>query len=220
MAVTSTDLDEHGQPVKARRVTSTGGNTPPPAAPQPTLQPARPSSKPRPIPVGGCVEWIGWIGLYLGVAAFAGVIWAINGGYSVRGLQVIAYAFNEAGVLAWAWISALQFQIPVGDLPGISELQPVIPWAGVVAASLLQTSVLTLRILHQRTPPALVVAAGLFSLYDYGTTFFGLETAAWLQDAPFLFVAIFGLILSFIIEIIASFLIGKAVEAMRNRRGG
>jgi len=95
--------------------------------------------------------------------------WAVNGGYSVRGLGVLAGLFNEAGALFWAAVSSWSFSVPV-TVPGLPETQPVIPWLAVVASSLLQVSVLWLKLSGRDIPPHMLVAAILLSLYDYGTT--------------------------------------------------
>src|SRR5689334_20859732 len=81
----------------------------------------------------GCALVIGKIGMWLAVASFGGIFWAINGGFSVIGLGVLASAFNSAGRLFWAAVSSLTFPVPV-TVPGLPETQPLIPWIGVVAA--------------------------------------------------------------------------------------
>lgn len=170
-------------------------------------------------------RWItltGWAGLSIGVLAFGGVIWAINGGYSVQGLQVVAAAFNDAGQLFWALVTQLSFTIP-GDLPGIEERQPLIPWCGVIAASLLQVSVLLLRLLTLRVPPALAVATALFSLYDFGTTYFGLGTAPWLRGSPAFLQGLLACLLTFSVEAAMAFLLERLVRVVRrwrSRSGG
>lgn len=134
--------------------------------------PARPAS-------GGCAIVLGKLGMWLAVASFGGIFWAVNGGFSVIGLGVLASAFNSAGVLFWAAVSSWTFPVPV-IVPGLPTTQPVIPWIGVVAASLTQISVAWLRMNKQAIPYPLLLVAALLSLYDYATTFFGLGTIAWL----------------------------------------
>lgn len=131
---------------------------------------------------GKPVDWplaIGRIGMWLTVGAFGVVFWAINGGFSVIGLGIIAGAFNEAGRLAWAALTAIQIPVPVKVL-GLPAAQPLIPWLGVIAGSLLQISVIWLRLSGRSVPGWLAVFALIVSIYDYATTAFGLGTVAWL----------------------------------------
>jgi len=83
-------------------------------APLVSGQPAtpRPIAAIRPA-AGGCALGIGRLGLWLAVIAFGGVAWAINGGYSVIGLGVIAGSFNDAGRLFWDLATTIQFRLPV-----------------------------------------------------------------------------------------------------------
>jgi hypothetical protein len=136
------------------------------------LSSARPQS-------GGCAILIGKIGMWLTVASFGGIFWAVNGGFSVIGLGVLASAFNSAGMLFWAAVSSWSFPVPV-QVVGLPTTQPVIPWIGVVAASLLQISVSWLKLSKRSIPLPLLVTALLISIYDYVTTVFGLGTVAWI----------------------------------------
>ena len=46
------------------------------------------------------LDWpllLGKIGVWLALASFGGIFWAINGGFSVIGLEVLATSFNHAG---------------------------------------------------------------------------------------------------------------------------
>jgi hypothetical protein len=136
--------------------------------------PERPPKKP--------IDWpilAGKIGMWLTVISFGGVFWAVNGGFSVIGLGVIASSFNEAGRLAWAALTAVRFAVPV-QVAGLPLTQPLIPWLGVIAATLLQISVAWLKLSGRLIPPSLLIFAALLSLYDYGTTFFGLGTVVWI----------------------------------------
>lgn len=122
---------------------------------------------------------LGKIGVWLAAIVFGGVFWAINGGFSVIGLGVMAASFNEAGRLFWAAATALVFHVPV-VVPGLPTTQPLIPWLGVLAASLVQVSVLWLKMSGRAVPVPLLIAAILLSLYDYVTTYFGLTTVPWI----------------------------------------
>jgi hypothetical protein len=141
---------------------------------------------------GGCAILLGKAGMWLAVASFGGIFWAVNGGFSVIGLGVLASAFNSAGALFWAAVSSWTFPVPV-IVPGLPTTQPVIPWIGVVAASLLQISVAWLKLGKQPIPWQLLMVAALMSVYDYATTFFGLGTIPWLEKGgpiPALLIAI------------------------------
>lgn len=124
----------------------------------------------------GCALLLGRIGLWLAVIAFGGVAWAINGGYSVIGLGVIAAAFNDAGRTFWELATTIQFVVPVRG--GVRL--PLVPWIGVVASSLLQISVIWLKLSGRPIPRWLLAAAAAASIYDYGTTLFGLGAVAWI----------------------------------------
>lgn len=124
---------------------------------------------------------IGKIGLWLMVLAFGGVIWTINGGFSVIGLGVVAASFNDAGRLFWAAATAIRFPVPVKVL-GLPETQPLIPWIGVLAGSLLQISVIWRKLSNRPIPPWLLISAALMSVYDYTTTLFGLGTVEWIAQ--------------------------------------
>jgi hypothetical protein len=128
---------------------------------------------------GGCALLIGRIGMWLTVASFGGIFWAVNGGFSVIGLGVLASAFNGAGMLFWAAVSKLTFPVPV-QVSGLPTTQPLIPWTGVIAASFLQISVSWLKLSKKNIPVPLLVTAILISIYDYVTTVFGLGTVSWI----------------------------------------
>jgi hypothetical protein len=128
---------------------------------------------------GGCALLIGKVGMWLTVASFGGIFWAVNGGFSVIGLGVLASAFNSAGMLFWAAVSTLTFPVPV-KVAGLPTTQPLIPWVGVVSASLLQISVSWLKLSNKSIPIPLLITAMLISIYDYVTTVFGLGTIAWI----------------------------------------
>lgn len=149
---------------------------------------------------GGCAIMLGKAGMWLAVASFGGIFWAVNGGFSVIGLGVLAQAFNSAGVLFWAAVSSWTFPVPVA-VPGLPTTQPVIPWIGVVAASLLQISVAWLRMNKQAIPAPLLIVAALLSVYDYATTFFGLGTVTWLARGGPIPALLLALPLTFMLEI-------------------
>lgn len=151
---------------------------------------------------------LGKIGVWLAVASFGGIFVAVNGGFSVMGLQVVAEAFNDAGKLLWAALSSLTFPVPI-QVPGLPARQPLIPWVGVVSATLLQIVVIYRKLRRKQVPRWMMAAAILLSLYDLGTTYFGLGTVAWIQQAGVAFRGILALIITFIFEVTVSFLLKR-----------
>lgn len=145
---------------------------------------------------------LGRIGMWLMVLAFGGVAWSINGGFSVIGLGVVASSFNDAGRLFWAAATSIQFAVPV-KVPGLPETQPLIPWIGVVAGSLLQISVIWRKLSGRSIPLWLLVSALLMSVYDYATTLFGLGTVEW--------IAKFGILLQIPLAALFTFAVEGAI---------
>lgn len=157
------------------------------------------------------LDWpilLGKGGVWLAIAAFGGVFWAINGGFSVIGLEVLASSFNTAGRLFWAALASITFPVPV-QVSGLPQTQPLLPWVGVLAASLLQICVIYLKLRGRAIPVWMLVAAGVLSLYDLGTTFFGLGTVAWIARAGYILQGILAFILTFILELTVSFMIPR-----------
>jgi hypothetical protein len=173
---------------------------------------AGPASRPPRRP--GLATWIGYIGLLLALAGFGGVIWAINGGYSVLGLERLSLAFNSAGAVFWAWVSSWTFTLPA-SVPGLAAAQPVIPWIGVVAASLLQLAVMLLRLLKQNIPLELLIAVILLSLYDYGTTTYGLGTVPWLASGGLLAQMPIAFVITFAVEAVAALVVKRIIGLFR-----
>jgi divalent metal cation (Fe/Co/Zn/Cd) transporter len=140
-------------------------------------------------------------GVWLAALSFGGIFWAINGGYSVIGLGVVASSFNEQGRAFWAAMSAITFPIPgPTEALGLSANQPLLPWLGVVSASLLQVVVVYLKLKGREIPRWLLIAATLISAYDLGTTYAGLGTVAWIAGAGFVPQAIIALFITFVVE--------------------
>src|SRR4051812_8981539 len=91
------------------------------------------------------------VGVGLAVLSFGGLVWAINGGFSVIGLGVIAGEFNYAGRLFWATATALTVPVPV-TVPGLPTTIPVIPWGIVLASSCVQIAVVWLKLSGHPVP--------------------------------------------------------------------
>jgi hypothetical protein len=148
---------------------------------------------------------LGRIAAVLAIIAFGGLFWAINGGFSVLGLETLAKSFNTSGRLFWAIISRWTFSVP--DVPGLPATQPIIPWLGVVAASLLQFVTIYRKLRHLAIPRWMFAAALVLSLYDLATTYYGLGTVAWLAGAGLIVQGLVAAVLTFIVELSASILL-------------
>jgi hypothetical protein len=153
---------------------------------------------------------LGKIGMWLAAVAFGGVFWAINGGFSVIGLGVMAGSFNDAGRLFWLAVSSITFSVP-GLRPeqlvvlGLSPNQPLVPWMGVAAATCVQISVLWLKMSGRAAPVPLLLAAILLSIYDYVTTFFGLTTVSWIAVIGWPVAALLAVPITFALEAMISY---------------
>lgn len=148
------------------------------------------------------------VGLWLAVLAFGGVFWAINGGFSVLGLETMSSAFNDAGRIFWVAVSAIRVPVPV-SAPGLPATQPLLPWLGVIAASLIQIAVVIMRVRGRRVPIWLVLATGVLSLYDFGSTYYGLGTVVWVQRAGPVAQIPIALVMTFVIEVTVGLITGK-----------
>lgn len=184
---------------------------PPPGPERKQKQPKAPGQR-SPVLV-----WLGFVGVWLAILAFWPPFWAVNGGYSVMGLEIVARRFNEAGALAWEWLSLWTFRVPIRDLPGLDETQPVLPWIGVIAATILQVVIVAGRLLNVRIPPILWVAGIALSLYDVVTTFFGLGTVGWIQVAGIVVQGLIAILLTFTGELAVGVLVKNTVAALRRR---
>lgn len=168
----------------------------------------------RSVPLGTTQKKTDWtltagkVGVLLALAPFGGLFWAVNGGFSVLGLGVIAASFNSAGALFWAGISAITFHVPVA-VPGLPDTQPLLPWGAVIGATILQIVVVWRKLQQKSIPFWLLAFAILLSLYDIATTFFGLGTVQWIADAGFVVQAPIALILTFGLEATVGFLLRR-----------
>jgi hypothetical protein len=150
----------------------------------------------------------GKLGAWLAIASFGVVFVSINGGFSVLGLEHITQAFNEAGRLAWGALSALQIPVPI-VVEGLPKSLPLIPWIGVISSSVLQIVVIVAKRSNIKLSPVVLWFALALSLYDGGTTFFGLRSVGWvLQAGPVVQVAL-TLIFTFSFELVVGFLLPK-----------
>jgi hypothetical protein len=165
-----------------------------------TSTPLGSTARPSAYANGGCAILLGKLGMWLAVLSFGGIFWAVNGGFSVIGLGVLASSFNAAGVLFWAAVSTWTFPVPV-QVAGLPATQPLIPWIGVIAASLLQISIAWLKLSKVSIPRPLLVVGVLLSIYEYVTTFYGLGTIPWLAPGGPVPAAVLAVPLTFTLEI-------------------
>src|ERR1700754_413907 len=124
---------------------------------------------------------LGRAGVLLALVAFGGIIFAINGGFSVLGLEHGAQQFNAAGRIFWAIVSRWRFSTPA--VVGLPSSQPIIPWVGVTAATILQIVVIYRRLTKKKIPLYMIVTALALSFYDLATTFYGLRQVNWAASA-------------------------------------
>lgn len=143
-------------------------------------------------------------GGWLAVFAFGGLFWLVNGGFSVRGLEVAARALGTGGALFWDAVSALRF-----TPPGLRGTQPLVPWAGVLAASLMQIGIIMRVSRGKGVPPWVVAVGALLSAYDLVTTFFGFGTLQWVQRGGIALQAPLSLLFTFGLEALIGFLLRK-----------
>lgn len=146
----------------------------------------------------------------MALCAFGGIVFAINGGFSVLGLEHGAQKFNSAGVIFWNIVSRWQFPTPA--IPGLPSSQPIIPWLGVTAASLLQIVVIYRRLTHKKIPLYMVAGAVALSLYDLATTFYGLSTVAWSASAGIFVQLLLTLLITFAFETSVSITIKELMK--------
>lgn len=214
MPVQSQDL-KNGQPVNNRTgpmaMFKPAARSVPPVQPAPAPQPPPPPEQPRRAPGRDWSLTVGKLAVWLAVLAFGGIWWCINGGYSVIGLEPAAAAFGWIGNLGYALVANWTFIV---DLPsvveqqlGIPRVQPVLPWVGVIAASALQIVVTYRRRAGKSLPLWMIIAAILLSLYDLGTTWFGLGTTSWIKQAGAGLQTFMALLLTFGLEGLIGFLL-------------
>lgn len=132
---------------------------------------------------GGRLDWsllLIKVGGWLAVVAFGGLFWLVNGGFSVRGLEAVAAQFGPGGLIFWQLISAMKLPWQV-TIPGLPATQPLIPWLGVVAASLIQVGIVWRKLLKLSIPIWVVAVGIVLSIYDFATTYFGFGTLQWVQ---------------------------------------
>lgn len=137
--------------------------------------------------------------------AFGGIVFAINGGFSIEGLKKAAELFNDHGKIAWAIITRWQFDTP--QIPYVPARQPTLPWAGIIATSVLQIIVIYRKLTKQKIPVYMLLGALLVSLYDIVTTFYGLTTVAWIARAGGIVQIILALFITFLFELSVSLII-------------
>lgn len=169
----------------------------------PAAAPAAAKAAPaRPRATGGAAFGIaaGKLATWGVTLTFGGVIWAVNGGYSVLGLERVAALFNSWGSLFWRAMAL--WQVPLLDAS-----LPVLPWVLVAGTTILQIVALLGRLRRWRLPGWLYAAAVVVSFYDLGTTHAGLLVESWLTGVPWPIVLALATVLTFTFELIVSLLL-------------
>jgi hypothetical protein len=182
------------------------------------LEPAPPAREVagRPKAAAQTFDWseaLGMAGVVLVVGSLGLIVWAINGGYSVEGLPVLAALFNDVGAAFYAALSQVTFAVPY-----FGGQQPLFPWAFVIGTTCVQIVAIYRTLQNQSQGPIFWLVAAGASLYDYITTFLGLDSEPWLASAPDLVPGILALVLTFIVETVVSFLVWTFTGRRRYRR--
>jgi hypothetical protein len=154
------------------------------------------------------VSAIGDAAIWLMVLSFGGLIWTINGGFSVAGLQIISQAFNQEGAIFWTAASTWTFTLPI-SVAGLPVTQPIIPWVGVISASILQVIVIYARRKNISLPFHIYVAAFLMSVYDLLTTYFGAGTIVWIAAGGILVQVLVTVVITFSVETVIGYLLKR-----------
>ena len=184
MTVTSRDIGSDGRPIKSAPTPQTPGRGP---------------------------DWsllLIKIGGWLAVAAFGGLFWLVNGGFSVSGLQSLSAQFGPGGLLFWQTISVIKLPWEF-VVPGLPERQPMVPWAGVVAASLIQVGIVWRGMQGKPIPVWVVIVGLILSLYDLTTTWFGLGTLQWVQWAGRIVQTLLAIFFTFGLEVLIGVLLKR-----------
>jgi hypothetical protein len=145
------------------------------------------------------------LALWLAVLSFGSVLWVINGGFSVIGLEELCSMFNEAGRQFWQLLAAITFSVPI-----IETEQPLIPWIGVVSATILQIVLAYLKLANRDAPTWLITATLVLSGYDLASTFAGLNAITWLGQAHWFIRGIIAIILTFLVEFTIAIMLAMA----------
>lgn len=153
------------------------------------------------------------VALVLALLPFGAIWWGINGAYSVQGLGGLAEAFGKTQGLWYRIIASWTFRITLPPEAGGLDLpvvQPVLPWAGVLSATIFQIVIIVRRGRHP-IPIWMGVAAGALSVYDIGTTWFGLGMVDWIHQAGSLTQAVIAVVMTFGLEIVVGFAIRQVL---------
>lgn len=150
-------------------------------------------------------EWdwsliFGRLAVWLIILAIGPIWWGINGGFSVFGLRSFAGGFGSYGLLFYELVASWTFSLNVAAKVGLPTAQPVLAWGLVVASTVLQVVLIYRRLRKKSFIWWLVIIGILLSIYDLGTTWFGLGTVSWIQRGGPLVQSVVGFILTFGLE--------------------
>ena len=152
--------------------------------------------------------WLGKVGAWLIVLALGGLFFAVNGGYSVIGLDAVSRQLNGPGAVMWLLISSWKFLLPI-EAPGLPIEQPAIPWLLVLGSSCLQVAIIWRKLSGKRIPTWLIALAVAMSLYDVASTFVGFGTVVWVKQAGWLLQVPLTVLFTFGLEVVVGFLLRR-----------
>lgn len=152
--------------------------------------------------------WLGNAGIWLVVLSLGGLFFAVNGGFSILGVNYAAKNLNEQAAVFWQFLSAWTFRLPVEAI-GDRAVQPVIPWLLVLGSSVLQIACIWLKLSDIRIPLPMLLFALLMSLYDAVSTFFGFGTVEWIQQAGIIVQILLTALFTFGLEVVIGYMLRK-----------
>lgn len=156
---------------------------------------------------------MGRLGVWMVLAGFALVWWGLNGGYSVVGLGLGAQVIGGYAVVFHALLTAWTFPMPVEAsvmaLAGLPISQPVLPWMGVVGATILQIVIVYRKLRHLPIRRGILIAGAAMSLYDVATTFVGVGTISWVPGLTVVGQGLIAVVLTFGLEGIIALLLER-----------
>lgn len=156
------------------------------------------------------------LGVGLAALAFGIPLFIVNGGLSVQGLGAFLVSLGSTGQTAWDAISVWQMNLP--NVRGLPHVQPVLPWIGVVAATICQIMVAWLKRQGRPIPQRLAVAVLALSIYDLATTFNGTSEVSWIVRYGWVAQVPAALFITFAFEIALGVLLAAWSNAARREQ--
>jgi hypothetical protein len=120
---------------------------------------------------------------------------------------------GSSGHLAWAALTV--WQVELLKVEGLPPTQPVLPWLGVISASVCQIVVAWMRRTGTPIPQRLMVMTWILSIYDLATTFNGTSAVAWIARYGLLVQVPASLVITFTFEVAVGVLLAIVSNAAR-----